>query len=227
MHLGEPLPSKPEGVWLNHLHWMKLYIGDELSNTAHMTVEEFGAYISLKMHYWRFGCLSPDDERLARIARVSVEKWQALKPAIGPLFENDWRDPKLEAQREEAEERHKKLSEAGKRGGRPKKDEKGGFKPGFSQSKASPKQPEPEPEPEPYSGSDLNPESDPDVLAYDKERDDKYTRSFPKPNSVEDGRNMLLSRGCPAEELKRCLGMLMEGHLTPFDIEAWDLRASA
>lgn len=208
---------------MNHLHWMKLYIGDELSNTAHMTVEEFGAYISLKMHYWRFGCLPNDDERLARIARVSVDKWQALKPAIGPLFEDDWRDSKLEAQRGEAEEKHKARVEAGRKGGKSKQSSSNAS----SKTEAKRKQPEPEPEPEPYSASDPASDSEPEIPAYDKGRLDKYTKPFPVPNTIDEGKSFLLSRGCPPEELKRCLEMLMAEYLTPYDIEAWDNRARA
>jgi uncharacterized protein YdaU (DUF1376 family) len=150
---------------MNNLHWMKLYIGDELSNTSHMTPAEFGSYIYLKMHYWRFGCLPIDDERLARIAKVSPDLWRDILPSIGPLFDENWRDPKLEEQRTEAEDRHRKLSEAGKRGGRPRKEEKGGLKPGFSGEKAWPKQPEPEPEPDSYPAPQSK--SDPEVRALD------------------------------------------------------------
>ena len=208
---------------MNHLHWMKLYIGDELSNTAHMTVEEFGAYISLKMHYWRFGCLPTDDERLARIARVSVDKWQTLKPAIGPLFEDDWRDPKLEEQRGEAEDKHKARVEAGRKGGKSKQSSSNAS----SKTEAKRKQPEPEPEPEPYSASDPATDSEPEIRAYDKGRLDKYTKPFLVPKTIDEGKTFLLSRGCPPEELKRCLEMLMEGYLTPYDIEAWDVKARA
>ncbi|MDE3796626.1 DUF1376 domain-containing protein [Sinorhizobium meliloti] len=212
---------------MNHLHWMKLYIGDELSNTSHMTPAEFGSYMLLKMHYWRFGCLPTDDERLARIAKVSPEQWREVMPAIGPLFEEDWRSQKLEEQRAEAEEKHQKRVEAGKKGGRPRRDEKQSYKHSFSDEKAKPKQPEPEPEPEPYSNSDLEPAPEPEFRAYDKGRtfSHELTTCFPKPESVEAGSRFLVSRGCPPEEMKRCLGMLMSGNLAPFDIEAWDIRA--
>jgi uncharacterized protein YdaU (DUF1376 family) len=208
---------------MNNLHWMKLYIGDELSNTSHMTPAEFGSYIYLKMHYWRFGCLPIDDERLARIAKVSPDLWRDILPSIGPLFDENWRDPKLEEQRTEAEDRHRKLSEAGKRGGRPRKEEKGGLKPGFSGEKAWPKQPEPEPEPDSYPAPQSK--SDPEVRALDKEERGVYTRPFPLPNSIDEGKRFLQSRGCPPEEMKRCLGMLMEKNLSPYDIEAWDTKA--
>lgn len=210
---------------MNHLHWMKLYIGDELSNTSHMTPAEFGSYVYLKMHYWRFGCLPTDDERLARIAKVSPEQWRDIRPSIGPLFEENWRCSKLEAQRAEAEDRHRKLSEAGKKGGRPKKEEKPGYKPGFSGEKAWPKQPEPEPEP--YSGSNSESGSDPEDSALDRKEgtNTRASRYFPIPASPSDGRTFLLSRNVPQIEIDRCLRMLMAGHLTPYDIEQWEIAA--
>ncbi len=211
---------------MNHLHWMKLYIGDELSNTGHMTPAEFGCYILLKMHYWRFGCLPNDDGRLARIARVSDLEWGVVKPSIGPLFDDDWRDPKLEAQRNEAEDRHKKLSEAGKRGGRPKKDEKGGYKPGFSQEKAShdawPKQPEPEPDP--YSDPASDPEPAYSALegrrdTYPRERSTSIFTPIDPPSSPKLSAAYLKSRGIPDSALSRAVEMHMDGELTEYDIE--------
>ena len=49
------------------------------------------------------------------------------------------------------------------------------------------------------------------------------TKPFPKPKTIDEGRSFLVSRGCPIAELKRCLERLMDGDLTPFDIEDWDL----
>ncbi|WP_400155849.1 hypothetical protein [Agrobacterium sp. P15N1-A] len=49
------------------------------------------------------------------------------------------------------------------------------------------------------------------------------TKPFPKPKTIDEGRSFLVSRGCPTAELKRCLERLMDGDLTPFDIEDWDL----
>lgn len=210
---------------MNHLHWMKLYIGDELSNTSHMTPAEIGSYMLLKMHYWRFGCLPADDERLARIAKVSAEVWEAIKPSIGPLFGDGWRDEKLEAQRDEAEEKHKARVEAGRKGGKVRKQSSSNA---YSKSQAKWKQPEPEPEPDPYSDPASDPGSDPEGSALDNEGEgNAYTRPFPKPKSIDEGTNFLFSRGCPPEDMKRCLGMLMEGHLTRYDIEPWDIQARA
>jgi integrase/recombinase XerD len=71
------------GFWdLDERYQRLSAVGDELSNTSHMTPAEFGSYMLLKMHYWRFGCLPTDDERLARIARVTPDQWCELKPSI-------------------------------------------------------------------------------------------------------------------------------------------------
>ncbi|WP_165447963.1 DUF1376 domain-containing protein [Rhizobium leguminosarum] len=214
---------------MNNLHWMKLYIGDELSNTSHMTPAEFGSYIYLKMHYWRFGVLPADDERLARIAKVSPDIWRDILPSIGPLFGENWRDLKLEAQREEAETKHQARVEAGRKGGKAKRDarleDSNATSNAKSEGKAWLKQPEPEPEPESYPAPESKSDPDPEVRALDKETKGTYTRPFPRPQSVDEGKRFLVNRGCPVDEMKKCLAMLMDGHLSPFDIEDWDIKA--
>jgi uncharacterized protein YdaU (DUF1376 family) len=207
---------------MSNLPWMKLYIGDELANTSHMTPAEFGSYMLLKMHYWRFGSLPSDDSRLAMIAKVRIEQWYEIRPSIEILFEDGWQNPKLEEQRSEAEERHKKLSEAGKKGGRPRKEEKRGCKPGFSSQKAWPKQSEPESEPDPYSG--IDPDQEPDSRAYEGGRKDTDTREsmftpFPIPGSPNEGRDFLASKGVPSSYLDECLRKMMQGDFSEYDLE--------
>jgi uncharacterized protein YdaU (DUF1376 family) len=214
---------------MSHLHWMKFYIGDELAATSHMTPAEFGSYVYLKMHYWQFGSLPNIDARLARIAHVSPEQWAEIRPSIDILFTPDWQNPRMDEMRLEAEEKHQSRVEAGKKGGRPRKDQKQSYKLSFSGEKAMPKQPEPEPEPDPYS--DLAPESQsepaPADWALDKGSKDTFTRAFPKPRTLEDGKLFLKSRGCPSDEMEKCLKLLMGEHLTPFDIEPWDIGERA
>lgn len=109
---------------MTHLPWMPVYVGDELAETSHINAEEYGAYALLKMHLWQHGRLPCDDERLARIAKCAAERWDFVKEAIWTLFADDWRHPRLEALRAQSEETHKKRSEAGRRGGRPRVSEK-------------------------------------------------------------------------------------------------------
>lgn len=204
---------------MNHLHWMKLYIGDELSNTAHMTPAEFGSYMLLKMHYWRFGCLPNDDVRLARIARVTVDEWKLLTPAIGPLFEDDWRDIKLEEQREEAEGKHKARVEAGRKGGKAKQS----LSNATSKMEAKRKQPEPEPEPDPYSALDL--ETEPDVLAFEEKgissskRSESLFTPFPRPPSPAEARLFLMSKNVPQSQMDECVQRMMNKDFSPYDLE--------
>ncbi|MXN48795.1 DUF1376 domain-containing protein [Shinella kummerowiae] len=208
---------------MTHLPWMPVYVGDELAETSHLNAEEYGAYALLKMHMWQHGRLPSDDERLARIAKCAAERWDFVKEAIWTLFADDWRHPRLETLRAQSEETHKKRSEAGRRGGRPRLEEK----PGLSRDKAGPKHPQPQPQPQSDSYSDPEAQAQSQSSAAEKDQGGTYTRALPVPHSIDEGKLFLLSRGCPPEEMKRCLGMLMDGHLTPFDMESWDVKARA
>ncbi|CVI58819.1 hypothetical protein CFBP4996_19630 [Agrobacterium leguminum] len=73
--------------------------------------------------------------------------------------------------------------------------------------------------------------------AYDEERDSRegtYTREtmftpYPKPSSAAEGRTFLLSKGVPQELLDECLHRLMDGNLSPYDLEGIlaDARSAA
>jgi uncharacterized protein YdaU (DUF1376 family) len=56
-----------------------------LAVTAEMTLEEKGALWDLMNHMWRQeGWLKDDDVRIARLLRVSQNKWQKLKITLSP-----------------------------------------------------------------------------------------------------------------------------------------------
>ncbi|WP_105437526.1 DUF1376 domain-containing protein [Neorhizobium sp. T25_13] len=217
---------------------MQIYIGDELAETSALSPEEYGCHMRLRLHQWMHGELPTDEERLRRICSAEREQWPMIRDALAPLFDWQWHHVKTAELRRQSEELRLTKVENGKKGGRPRKPTENlnetETKPtGKANGKADGKLNEtPSPSPSP-SPSDLNSPAAPTAAsaspsrAYDEERKETYTRAFPVPQSVEGGRNFLLSRGCPPEELKRCLGMLMEGHLTPFDIEAWDVKARA
>jgi uncharacterized protein YdaU (DUF1376 family) len=69
--------------------WFKFHVGDIMADTAHLTREQFGAYITLLSVMWRTDdCTLPNDEsKLARYSRVHPPRWKKIWPAIKELFE--------------------------------------------------------------------------------------------------------------------------------------------
>ncbi len=103
------------------------FFGDAyLADTTHLTTEEHGAYFLLLLAAWRQpDCALPDDDRkLARIAGLSRQKWNAIKPTIlefwaaedGRIFqarlrrEHSWVVQKSEGSRKSARARWNKQS---------------------------------------------------------------------------------------------------------------------
>jgi len=94
--------------------WMPLHIDDYLSDTAHLTGAEHGAYLLLIMHYWQHGSL-PDNERLiARIARMSAEQWDESREILAMLFGEGWTHKRIDAELAKADEIIEKRRKAGK-----------------------------------------------------------------------------------------------------------------
>ena len=217
---------------MTHLPWMQIYIGDELAETSALSPEEYGCHMRLRLHQWLHGELPTDEERLRRICGAEREQWPTIREAIAPLFDWIWLHAKTAELRRHSEGLRQVKVENGKKGGRPRKQNENlnesEHKPiGKANGEADGKLNEtPSPSPSPLQSNPPSASSaPPQVRAYEKEGQNPYTKAFPVSNSLEEGRNFLLSRGCPAEEMKRCLGMLMDGTLTPFDIEAWDTKA--
>lgn len=99
--------------------WMPLYIGDYLSDTAHLTCEQSGAYLHLIMHYWRVGALPDNDVALAQITRLPLKAWKAHRIIIAPFFavaEGQWRHKRIEAERQRAKEVKKRYADRAKKG---------------------------------------------------------------------------------------------------------------
>lgn len=68
--------------------FMPLYVADYLSDAAHLTTLEHGAYLLLIMTYWQRGEALPDDDRkLARICGLEPRTWKRIRPAISDFFE--------------------------------------------------------------------------------------------------------------------------------------------
>ncbi|WP_313522267.1 DUF1376 domain-containing protein [Shinella sp.] len=215
---------------MTHLPWMPVYVGDELAETSHLNAEEYGAYALLKMHLWQHGRLPCEDERLARIAKCGAERWPALKEALWTLFADDWRHPRLEALRAQSEDTHRKRSEAGKRGGRPRIEEKPGNKPGFSRDKARPKHPQPQPQSDSYSDPEAQAQPH-GSAAYENKgvtntRESMFT-PYPVPSSPAEGKAFLTRLGVSRGHMDSCLKMLLGGNLSPYELEGMTEKRGA
>jgi len=66
--------------------WMPLYVKDYIADTQRLSTIEHGAYLLLIMDYWISGRLEDNDEELARIAKLSLEKWRKIRPKILLFF---------------------------------------------------------------------------------------------------------------------------------------------
>ncbi len=76
--------------------WMPLWIDDYMAATATLTTQEHGAYLLLIFHYWREGSLPEDDKKLARIVRLSLKEWMAIREVIAGFFFDGWKHKRVE-----------------------------------------------------------------------------------------------------------------------------------
>lgn len=80
------------------LPYMQLYVADYLADTMHLTTEEHGAYLLLIFNYWQTGKPIPVS-RLARITRLSNERWTDVERSLGEFFnerDNEWVHERIE-----------------------------------------------------------------------------------------------------------------------------------
>lgn len=100
------------------LLWTDSYLGD----TSHLTTVEHGAYLLILMSMWRAGGTLPNDEtRLARTARLGLDKWRKIAPTIMAFLSVDHdlvTQKRLKLELEIATGKREKLEQAGRLGGR-------------------------------------------------------------------------------------------------------------
>jgi uncharacterized protein YdaU (DUF1376 family) len=97
---------------------MPLYTADYLADTGHLSTQEHGAYILLIIHYWQTGSLPDDEDRLARIAKLTAAEWRKARPILGPLFKlGHWKHKRVERELSVADAKYEKRAEAGRKGG--------------------------------------------------------------------------------------------------------------
>lgn len=101
------------------LPYMNFYVADYLADTIHLDTLEHGAYILLIFHYWKHGKPLPnDDEKLAKLCRLSLKKFQKIKKNILEFFsiENDFLiHERIEIELSKAREKSLKASDSGKK----------------------------------------------------------------------------------------------------------------
>ena len=143
------------------LPYFPMFPADFEAGASHLTLEEDGAYNRLLRLMWMTpGCSLPDDVAwIARRMRVDQATFdRVVKPIIAEFMQR--RSGKVFSARltlewKKANVTYKARSEAGRKGGRPKKidNKEKQQKAGFDFDKAGPKQPEPEPDKEEGGGS--------------------------------------------------------------------------
>ena len=104
------------GAIMAALPYMQLYIADYLADTMHLSAEEHGAYLLLMFNYWQTGKPIPKN-RLAKIARLTNERWADVEPSLQEFFcdnGEEWVHLRIEEDLASVREKKKKKSAAGK-----------------------------------------------------------------------------------------------------------------
>lgn len=103
---------------MSAIPYMPLYIADYLSDAAHLSTTEHGAYMLLIMTYWQRGKPLPaDSRRLANIARMTPEAWAEVEPTIFEFFQvspEAWTHKRIESELEKFRQKSEKAAAAGK-----------------------------------------------------------------------------------------------------------------
>ena len=104
------------GAIMAALPYMQLYIADYLADTMHLSAEEHGAYLLLMFNYWQTGKPIPK-HRLAKIARLTNERWADVEPSLQEFFcdnGEEWVHLRIEEDLASVREKLTKKSAAGK-----------------------------------------------------------------------------------------------------------------
>ncbi|EON7906716.1 DUF1376 domain-containing protein [Escherichia coli] len=104
------------GAIMAALPYMQLYIADYLADTMHLSAEEHGAYLLLMFNYWQTGKPIPKN-RLAKIARLTNERWADVEPSLQEFFcdnGEEWVHLRIEEDLASVREKSTKKSAAGK-----------------------------------------------------------------------------------------------------------------
>lgn len=107
---------------MSKIPFMPFYISDYLSDAAHLTTEEHGAYLLLIMTYWQRGKPLPSNStHLAAIARLSNERWAIVEITIKEFFivvDGVWRHKRVDDELSKYRDKVEKAKAAGKASGK-------------------------------------------------------------------------------------------------------------
>ena len=99
--------------------WMPLYIGDFLRDTTGLDAEMIGEYLLLYIAIWsKAGPLPNDNQKLARICRMTTERFIETREELSSLFDaldDVWTHHDLLAERAKWVEARRKKSEANRK----------------------------------------------------------------------------------------------------------------
>lgn len=75
---------------------MRIDLDEWMRDAATLNALECGALLRIQMHFWMFGTIPSDDERLARIVRTDARTWKKIRDVIKPMFveqDGEWTRP--------------------------------------------------------------------------------------------------------------------------------------
>ena len=122
--------------------YLPLYVGDYLRDTGYLTLDQHGAYCLLLMRLWSAGGSLPSDEqKLARIAGVTIKRWRPIWADLEAFFvvgEGTISHNRITSELQKAKGLHAKRAAAGAKGGAAKSLKT--LDPDLANAKARPKQ---------------------------------------------------------------------------------------
>lgn len=147
------VPPNSQGDGAVSIPYIPLYVTDYEADTAHLSIEEDGAYMRLLRLCWRTpGCSIPDDRKwIMRKMRATADEYdRVIEPVLDEFFTRGmgrWFQARLQLEYQRIHDLHEKRSAAGKAGNNKRWSLKTKQKmPRKAKSLQSHLEPEPEPE---------------------------------------------------------------------------------
>ena len=110
------------------LPYIQLYIADFQADTAHLTLEQKGAYLELIMNYWQTEKpLNNSDKRIASVLKISKRRFQTMEKILSEFFtikDDIWTHQRIEYDLEKVLIKSKKASFAATEGARKRSNER-------------------------------------------------------------------------------------------------------